>query len=126
MICPKAAGETCASNEDEILYVTLKDGNQFQLVDWEIGPEYVSGKRELVNVTIGEDGTVTEEECREPARFNLSDVDDLDIERVDRKSLWILGAIAGGVAMGFVAMANTAGGGGDDSGSSGPGAIGKQ
>jgi hypothetical protein len=119
-ICPKAAGETCSSNED-ILYVTLMDGNQFQLVEWEICPEWVTGKRELVNVTVGEDGTVTEEEYLEPARYAMDDVADLDVERVDRKSLWIFGAVAGGVALGFVAMANIAGGNEDGSGSTGGG-----
>lgn len=123
-VCPKAAGETCSSDED-ILYVTLKDGNQYELVEWEIGPEWVTGKRELVNVVIGDDGTVTEEEYFEPARFSFSEVANLDVERVDRNSLWIVGAIAGGVAAGFFAMANIAGSGGNGSGSSGGGIGGK-
>ena len=124
-VCPKAAGEPCSSNKD-ILYVPLKDGNQFQLVEWEICPEWVTGKRELVNVTIGEDGTVTEEEYLEPSRFSMDDVADLDVERVDRKSLWLVGAIAGSVAAGFFAMAAVAGTGGDGSGSAGPGPIGEK
>jgi hypothetical protein len=86
----------------------------------------VIGQRELVNVTIAEDGTVTEEEYLEPAKFALYQIDDLDIERMDRRSLWIVGAIASGVVAGFYAMANVSGGDDDGSGSSGPNAIGNK
>jgi len=123
-ICPKTTGETCASDKD-ILYVTLNDGNQYELVEWEIGPEWITGKRELVNVVIADDGTAVEEEYFEPAKFDVSEVADLDVERVDRKSIWIVGAIAGGVAAGFMAMANIAGNGGGGSRSSGGGIGGK-
>lgn len=125
-VCPKMAGETCASSEDEILYVTLSNGNQFELVHWEIGPEWVTGQRELVNVTIEDDGTVTEEEYLEPMKLDLSEVKNLSVERVDRRSLWIVGAIAGGVVAGFFAMANVSAGGDDEAGASGPDAIGQK
>ncbi len=116
-----SSGKSCASNEKEILYVTLNDGTQYELVCWEIGEDWVMGKREMVYISVAEDGAVTEEEYLEEARYRLSDVTDLDIEKVDCKSLWVVGAIAGGVAAGFAAMAALSGDGGGDSGSSGGG-----
>lgn len=123
-ICAVTAGQGTAANDDEILYVTLKDGGQYELVEWEIGPEWIVGKRQMFNVTIEDDGTVTEEECLEPVRFSFSDIADLNVEKLDRRSFWVLGAIAGGVAAGFVAMATMGGEGGVGSGCTDPGPVG--
>jgi hypothetical protein len=116
-----SAGETCASKEGDVLYVTLKDGTQYELVNWQIGQEWVEGERKMVHVTIADDGTATEEEYLEPARYTLSEVADLDVEKVDCRSLWVVGAIAGGVVAGLAAMAALAGDDSGDSGSSGGG-----
>ena len=116
-----SAGESCASNDKDILYVTLKDGSHYELLFWEIGEEWVVGKRHMVIVTVAEDGTKTEKDYLEPARYGLSEVVDLDVEKVDCRSLWVVGAIAGGVAAGFAAMAALSGDDEGDSGSAGGG-----
>ncbi len=116
-----SAGETCASNEGDILYVILKDGTQYELVNWEIGTEWVEGERKLVHVTMEDDGTVTEEEYLEPARYRLLDVADMNVEKVDCRSLWVVGAIAGGVVAGLAAMGALSGADNGGSGSSGGG-----
>ncbi len=116
-----STGGNCASNEKEILYVTLKDGSQYELVRWEIDEEWVVGKRRVVRVTMHEDGTVVEEEFLEPACYRLSGVADLDVEKVDRRSLLVVGAIAGGVVAGLAAIAAISGGDGGGSGSAGGG-----
>lgn len=109
-------GQTCAGDEEQILYVTLLDGKRYELLDWEIEPERVTGKRRMAKVTMNRDGTVDEEECLEPTSFHLSDVANLDVEKVDRRSLWVVGAIAGGVAGAFAGMAAIRGGGGGGGG----------
>jgi hypothetical protein len=116
-----SAGATCSSKEGDMLYVTLNDGTQYELVNWEIGSEWVEGERKLVHVTLADDGTATEEEYLEPARYKLSEVADLDVEKVDCRSFWVVGAIAGGVVAGLAAMAALGGDDNGDSGSSGGG-----
>ena len=98
-------GQTCAADEEQILYVTLLDGKRYELFDWEIEAERVTGKRQMANVTMNQDGTVEEEEYLEPTSVDLSDVANLDVEKVDCRSLWVVGAIAGGVAGVFAGMA---------------------
>ncbi|KPJ49489.1 MAG: hypothetical protein AMJ38_03270 [Dehalococcoidia bacterium DG_22] len=120
-------GQTCPANEEQILYVTLIDGKQYELVDWEIGPDRVLGKRQMVKVTMNEDGTIDEEEYLEPTRFELTDVACLNLEKVDSNSFWVFGAIAGGVAGALAAMAALQGAsGGGGSGSDDPGPIGNK
>lgn len=116
-----SAGESCASSDRDILYVSLKDGTQYELVSWEIGEEWVEGQRKMMHVSMGDDGTVTEEEYLEPARYRLAEVADLDVEKVDCRSLWVVGAIAGGVVAGLAAMAALGGDSGGSSGSAGGG-----
>jgi hypothetical protein len=90
--------------------VTLLDGKRYELFDWEIEPERVTGKRRMAKMTMNRDGTVDEEEFLEPTSFHLSDVANLDVEKVDRRSLLVVGAIAGGVAGVFAGMAAIRGG----------------
>jgi hypothetical protein len=121
-----AGGQSCAANQEQVLYVTLLDGNAYELVDWEIQPEWVTGKRQMVKVTMNKDGTVDEEQYTEFTRFHLSDMANLDVEKVDCKSLWVVGAIAGGVAGVFAAMAAITGSGNGGGGSANPGPIGNK
>jgi hypothetical protein len=121
-------GQTCAADEEQVLYVTLQDGNKYELVDWEIEPERVIGKREMVKVTMNQDGTVDEEQYLEPTSFALDDVANLDVEKVDCKSLWVVGALVGGVAgalAGIAAIRGESGGGGSGE-TNDPGPIGNK